>query len=126
DRIDIADATLSAGGTGASNRLRLLRGGARRLLAEAADAVTYLHADAVGSIVAATDSTGELVAERAYYPFGILRTSTGYVDEHGFTGQEEDATTGLLYFRERYLDPYAGRWTAVDPLFGVLDGTNVA
>ncbi|MEZ4328845.1 MAG: toxin TcdB middle/N-terminal domain-containing protein [Polyangiales bacterium] len=125
-RIDIADATLSAGGEGASNRMRLLRASARRLLAGAVDDVTYLHTDAVGSIVAATDSSGDLVAERAYYPFGMLRTSTGYVDEHGFTGQEEDATTGLLYFRERYLDPFAGRWTAVDPLFGVLDGSNVA
>jgi RHS repeat-associated protein len=96
------------------------------LLANAADSTTYLHSDAVGSIIAATDSAGELVAERAYYPFGMLRSSTGYVDEHGFTGQEEDATTGLLYFRARYLDPYAGRWTAVDPLFGELDGTNIA
>ncbi len=33
-----------------------------------------------------------------------------------FTGQERDASTGLIYFGARYYHPEIGRWLSVDPL----------
>src|SRR6185369_8112346 len=54
--------------------------------------------------------------ERTHFPQGLERASDGFVDDVGFTGQEADASA-LLHFRERELDPGAGRWTAPDPLF---------
>ncbi|MCA9517477.1 MAG: VCBS repeat-containing protein, partial [Myxococcales bacterium] len=120
-RVDIADAWLGRGG---EQRDRLLRAAARRLLFAAGDARAHLHEDLLGSIVAATDGDGAVVAERAFYPTGEESAASGFVDELGFTGQERDAT-GLLHFRARYLDPASGRWTAVDPGFAVLDAEGV-
>ncbi len=118
----VADAVMSNGDA----RVRRLRASARRLLHGASDDVVHLHEDLQRSIVATTDASGALVAERAFYAFGAERGSTGFVDEHAFTGQERDETTGLHAFRARYLDTRAGRWMSVDPFFGVLDGSNLS
>lgn len=122
-QISVGDAWLGADSADAS---RLLRASARRLLHEASDAAAHLHTDVRSSVVASTDSSGGVIAERAFYPFGLERSSTGYVDEHGFTGQELDEQTQLLHFRFRYLDPMVGRWTSVDPAFGILSGANIS
>src|SRR5690606_29948424 len=49
-----------------------------------------------------------------------IRYRSGFTDEHGFTGQEEDSSSGLLAFAHRYLDTDAGRWMSADPAFAVL------
>ena len=118
----VADAVLASGDA----RTRRLRASARRLLHDATESNAHLHADLRGSIIAATGSDGSVIAERSFYPFGLERASTGFVDHFGFTGQEQDDTTELYAFAARYLDARSGRWATVDPLFGVLDGRNLA
>lgn len=130
--IDIADAWLAqaakagvvsfATGTTPSDVSSLLASAARRLLVQNA---VWLHEDALQSIVAATDAKGLLLGERAYYPTGAERSSTGFVDVRGFTGQELDQSTGLVHFGYRELDPAVGRWTSVDPTFTELTPTSV-
>ncbi len=130
-KIDIADAWLAQGakvgvvplttlpaGVTPSDAGQLLRSAARRLLME--DAI-WLHRDNLNSAVVATDATGEIRAERSYYPTGAIREEVGYVDEKGFTDQELDESTGLVHFRFRELDPYSGRWDRPDPSFQLLD-----
>jgi RHS repeat-associated protein len=39
----------------------------------------------------------------------------------GFHGLDHDGTTGMLYVRNRWLDPELARWTTVDPM-GFADG----
>ena len=40
---------------------------------------------------------------------------------YGYTGQEYDAETGLLYLRARYYDPAIGRFISADPYWGRLN-----
>src|SRR5690606_29159701 len=89
---------------------------ARRFLHEAAPEPVQLFTDHLGSLSAATRD-GEVVGLRRYHPFGAIRAERGFIDERGFTGQERDASTGLLAFQWRYLDPHTGRWISADPAF---------
>ena len=125
--IDIADAWVAqsaatggvslSGGPAPSRVEALLASAARRLLLKD---VTWLHLDHQGSVVAATNGRGALVAEQSYASWGEVRSSTGFVDSHGFTGQERDGSTGLIHFQFRELDPKTGRWASVDPAFAQL------
>jgi RHS repeat-associated protein len=108
---------IDGGGAAPSAPMDLLRSSARRLLAELDGGPVFLHADALGSLTLATSSAGAIVGERAFHPFGEVRSEPGYVDNRGFTGQERDDSTGLLHFQYRYLDPGAGRWASPDPMF---------
>ncbi|MBL8952706.1 MAG: VCBS repeat-containing protein [Myxococcaceae bacterium] len=128
-KIDIADAWLAqaaaggavtlSGGPAPSDVKSLLASAARRLLVRD---VVWLHEDALGSAVAATDDEGAIAAEQSFYPYGELHSSTGWVDTYGFTGQERDVSTGLTHFQHRELDSTTGRWAAVDPKFTALSG----
>ena len=125
--IDIADAWVAqgaatgvlslSGGPAPSKVQALLASAARRLLLKD---VTWLHGDHQGSTVAATDGKGAVVAEQSFSSWGEVRSSTGFVDSHGFTGQERDSSTGLIHFQFRDLDPKTGRWASVDPAFAQL------
>src|SRR5690606_27719926 len=108
-----------------SDPMRLLRGAARRLLALDGGERSYLHHDQLGSITLATDAEGEVAGETLYYPNGEVRYRSGFTDEHGFTGQEEDASSGLVAFRHRHLDVGAGRWMSPDPAFAVLSADSL-
>jgi RHS repeat-associated protein len=120
--IDIADAVLGQkGGASAQLLARLLAASASHALFDPRTAKTFLHSDRLQSLVAATDTAGHLVAEQDFYAFGELRTRTGFVDHHGFTGQELDESTGLTHFRHRYLDVGVGSWIGPDPLFETVD-----
>lgn len=78
-------------------------------------AMTYYHADGLGSIVKTTDSAGTVTLTRTYDSFGIPSdgaTTPGYA----YTGREWDPETGLYYYRARYYDPKVGRFLGEDPL----------
>lgn len=131
--ITVADAWVSArvaagaklaDGSTPSPLPRLLRASARRMLAEAGPALVLLHEDIRESIVMATDASGNVVAEQSYLPFGAVRESTGWVDLRGFGNQEIDAS-GLSRYKWRGLDTYTGRWDETDPLFLMLNASNV-
>jgi RHS repeat-associated protein len=77
--------------------------------------ITYLHADALGSPVVETSSSGAVVSRRYFEPYGAP-TDGNYVDGPGFTGHVEDAATGLTYMQQRYYDPMAGRFMSLDPV----------
>ena len=70
--------------------------------------VTYLHADALGGVSAATNSSGAVVTSQAYSPFGAVRAGGGLPTTQDFTGQRNGAT-GLLDYGARSYDPALGR-----------------
>ena len=45
-----------------------------------------------------SDEAGELVARTEYYPYGQIRYESGEPEDYGFTGKEQDRSTGLIYF----------------------------
>jgi len=86
--------------------------------------VTYLHANPMGSMIAATDESGVQVWIKRYTPFGI-ESRLGEVQDsgsnHGFATHELDTETNLVYMRARYYDPLVGRFYSSDM---VEDGFN--
>ncbi len=122
DQVDVGDAWLAKQRDRApGSALPHLRGCARRLLLDAGEEQVGFHSDHLGSLTLATGEGGVVLGERAYYPFGAVRHSVGYVDSLGFTGQRSDPTTGLVHMGSRELDPITGRWSSPDPLFHVID-----
>lgn len=81
----------------------------------AAQEVRYIHTDALGSVVAVTDSSRAVVERREYEPYGA-QLSPGLADGPGYTGHVQDVATGLTYMQQRYYDPEMGRMLSVDPV----------
>ena len=77
---------------------------------------SYTHTDALGSPVARTNGSGQLLAPRTRYdPYGATAAGTD-PEGIGFTGHVNDPDTGLVYMQQRYMDPIAGRFLSVDPV----------
>ena len=85
----------------------------------------FYHTDSVGSTAAITDANGDLVEERAHYPYGAVRNlhrpgvpRSG--TDHDFTGHERDPESGLVHMGERtYLD-LAGVFLSPDPRYAAV------
>jgi RHS repeat-associated protein len=83
------------------------------------EVVEYYHLDAVGSVRAVTDATGQVVRRHDYFPFGEEYLATGSLDRLRFTGKARDVETGLDYFGARYYASTLGRFTTVDPVLDI-------
>lgn len=77
-------------------------------------ATRYQHTDALGSPVAVSNETGQLVERTQYEPYGSPIGKT--VDGIGYTGHVMDGATGLTYMQQRYYDQTLGRFLSVDPI----------
>jgi RHS repeat-associated protein len=80
-----------------------------------AQTVTYIHTDALGSIVAETDEDGHVIKRYDYEPYGGV-VGGQVSDGPGYTGHISDAATGLSYMEQRYYDPKLGLFLSVDPV----------
>jgi RHS repeat-associated protein len=80
-----------------------------------AQTVEYLHTDALGTLVAVTNSAGVVIERSEYEPYGKL-LNRPLTDGPGFTGHVQDAATGLTYMQQRYYDPGIGRFLSTDPV----------
>ncbi len=81
------------------------------------NAVTYLHHDSLGSAQTGTASSGAILWQEAYTPYGeTLNNVTANQDLAGFTGHIKDDATGLSYMQARYYDPVIGRFYSNDPV----------
>jgi RHS repeat-associated protein len=78
-------------------------------------AITLLT-DALGSILASTDSVGTVQVQYSYEPFGATAISGAPVaNAFQYTGRENDGT-GLYYYRARFYSPNHQRFISEDPL----------
>lgn len=65
-----------------------------------------------------------MVLERIYDGYGIMidrETNRSFTDPFGYRGEYQDAESGYIYLRNRYLDPTTGRFITEDP---IRDGLN--
>ena len=71
----------------------------------------------LGSASVVTDSTGNIVGEQRYYPFGETRLATGtlYTDKL-FTGQRNITGLGIYHYQSRFYSPKLGRFLSADSL----------
>ena len=83
----------------------------------------YYIEDANGSVVALTDSNGNVSNTYTYDPWGQCTSEScpaanGFGYDQGFLGEG-----GLYHFGDRYYDPTTGIWTQPDPDADVTDPT---
>ena len=78
----------------------------------------YYHADGLGSILALTNSTKEIVQRYSYDTFGMLTNiqAPEFNNAYTYTSREWDKELGLYYYRARYYDPMEGRFISKDPI----------
>ncbi|WP_257216112.1 RHS repeat-associated core domain-containing protein [Stenotrophomonas sp. SbOxS2] len=83
--------------------------------AASAQTVTYIHTDALGSVVAESDANGAVIKRHIYEPYGAV-VGGQVADGPGYTGHVSDSATGLSYMQQRYMDPELGVFLSVDPV----------
>ena len=90
-----------------------------------AGTVTYYHADLLGSPIAATNSSGQVIWRENYRPYGerLTNDASSSANQLWYTSRRQDAETGLVYMGARYYDPVVGRFMGADAIR--FDQTNV-
>ncbi len=77
----------------------------------------FYHHDHLGSPKLITDEAGDVVSRFAYNAYGEEIETEGDVEHHrGYTGQQYDEGTGLVYMGARYYDPRIGRFLSADSI----------
>ena len=87
--------------------------------------VNYLHKDHQGSVIAVTDSTGHVVTQSIYDPFGkktdvylankYATFVVSKVTERGYTGHKHLSHVDIIHMNGRIYDPTLGRFLQADP-----------
>jgi RHS repeat-associated protein len=90
----------------------------------------YYLFDGLGSVAAITSATTAAVLNRyTYDPYGATteqRLTGAMTNQWRYTGEYQDAATGLYKIGHRYLDTTLGRWTQQDPLLRAANPTQPA
>ncbi len=80
---------------------------------DAAGNHSFHFTDALGSVVALANASGQLTEKHACSAYGLAPSTAGTVFQ--FTGRRIDPETGLYYVRARYYAPALGRFLRTDP-----------
>ena len=88
------------------------------------NAFYYYHFDALGSVVALSDSSGDTVQTYEYSVYGqVAVEDANHTNPYMFAGRRFDIEIGLYYNRARYYNPFMGRFLQTDPI-DYHDGMN--
>lgn len=95
--------------------------GAQRVAMRTGSTLSYLLSDHLGSTSITTNSSGALVSELRYKPWGEVRLPANGQNpgpsKYTFTGQYSYATDfGLMFYNARFYDPALGRFTSADTI----------
>jgi RHS repeat-associated protein len=91
--------------------------GSRRVAVRKGGQVYYLHGDHLGSTSLTTDSSGQVVHEARYLPYGQVRWESGAsTTDFGFTGQRGESSFGLMDFNARYYNARLGTFISPDTI----------
>lgn len=82
---------------------------------------TYLHHDALNTLVATTDAGGATLSRHFWSPYGEPDVAPDAVIP-GYSGHLSDPETGLIYMGRRYYDPLLARFISPDPLAASTSG----
>ena len=92
----------------------------------------YALKDHLGSVLAMTDASGNIVESYKYDAWGRTTSygssggelnSSAIGNRYCWQGREYSFRTGFYYFRARWADPVTGRWLSNDPI-GISGGLN--
>lgn len=81
----------------------------------------WYHMDGLGSTIALSDESGQVVDEIEYDSYGNLLTpdSDFTLNRYSFSGEEWDPETQLVHYFSRYYDPAIGVWISQDSFRGL-------
>ncbi len=89
------------------------------LIGERGTAWAYHLSDGLGSVRQLVDGPGQVTLAQGTRPFGGSLWQAGSGSSgFGFTGEQVDASTGLVFLRARYYEPGSGRFLSLDPWDG--------
>jgi RHS repeat-associated protein len=92
--------------------------GLTRLAQDKGNGLEYFLGDALGSVRQLVNSSGNVILEKSYSPFGEEISSEGSgVSVYGYTGEATDGN-GLVFLRARYYWPESGRFISKDKYSG--------
>ncbi|WP_321428562.1 RHS repeat-associated core domain-containing protein [uncultured Methanolobus sp.] len=74
-----------------------------RIAKQTDEGMEWYLSDHLGSTNLLVNESGLEVERTEYYPYGEVQS--GGLEKYGFTGQENDAYTGLMYYGARYYSP---------------------
>jgi len=74
-----------------------------RIAKQTSEGMEWYLSDHLGSTTVLINETGLEVERTEYYPYGQVQS--GGLEKYGFTGQENDADTELMYYGTRYYSP---------------------
>jgi RHS repeat-associated protein len=85
---------------------------------ETATGMVWALADNQGTVKDLVDNNGVVVNHITYDSFGkvVAQSNPSVEFRYGYTGREQDAETGLDYYRARYYDVANGRFISEDPI----------
>jgi RHS repeat-associated protein len=115
-------------GTTLANKIAAIQGYLDTLCSPQAngETITYFHTDLVGSPVAATDASGNVIWRESYRAYGDRLTNqpnNGTASDRNvlhFSNKKTEALKGgavMSYFGARYYLPAEGRFLSVDPMY---------
>jgi len=92
--------------------------GAQRVAMRTGSTLSYLLSDHLGSTSLTTNSSGGLVSELRYKPWGETRYSSGTTaTKYQYTGQYSNMSDfGLMFYNARWYDPALGRFAQADTI----------
>jgi len=82
-------------------------------------AIWFVHSDHLGSGHVLTDSTGGLLSQEEFLPYGRSSDRRDARNRYRFIGVERDEATGLCMTGPRTYDPVTGRFLQGDPIMQV-------
>jgi RHS repeat-associated protein len=89
--------------------------GTGRIAQVSATDTQYFLGDALGSVRQMTDESGAVTLAQNFDPYGVAVQSAGKASSrYGFTGEQVDSSTGMVYLRTRYYDSSTGRFITRD------------
>lgn len=77
--------------------------------------IRYQHTDGLGSPVAVSNESGQVIERAEYEPYGAVVGDPNY-SGIGYAGHVMDGQTGLLQMQQRYYDPSLGMFLSTDPV----------
>ncbi|MCB7147064.1 type IV secretion protein Rhs [Stenotrophomonas maltophilia] len=83
--------------------------------------LTYLHHDALNTLVATSRANGEVLTRHFWSPYGEADAAPA-AKIPGYSGHLADPDTGLVYMGRRYYDPQLARFISPDPLAASTSG----
>jgi RHS repeat-associated protein len=109
---------------GLGNQTDFVDGGSQteHLLQTSGGSDLYFLQDRLSSVISLTNSTGGVVEQESYEPFG--NTTGSAFTEYGYIGARLDPDTQLMILNARFYDPVQQRFVTEDPI-GTAGGMNV-